>query len=39
MHNQAVEHNVGMFSEISFAVRWQGMLCRGYVVLQVTALI
>ena len=26
MHNWAVEYNVG---ELSFAVRWQGMLSRG----------
>jgi len=24
MHNWAVEHNVAAFSELSFAVRWQG---------------
>ena len=29
MRNQAVEHNVAAFSEISFAVRWQGRLSRG----------
>ena len=31
MHNQAVEHNVAVFSELSFAVRWQrqGRLSRG----------
>jgi len=23
MHNHTVEHNVAMFSELSFAVRWQ----------------
>ena len=34
MCNQAVEHSVAAFSELSFAVRWQGML-----VLQVTVLI
>ena len=27
--NQAIEHNVAMFSELSFAVRWQGTLSRG----------
>ena len=34
MRNRAVEHNVAAFSELSFAVRWQGRL-----VLRVTALI
>ena len=34
MHNQAVEHNRAVFSELSFFVRWQGRL-----VLQVTVLI
>ena len=29
MCNWAVEHNVGVFSELFLAVRWQGMLCRG----------
>jgi len=29
MRNQAVEHNVAAFSELSFAVRWQGRLSRG----------
>ena len=29
MHDRAVEHNVAAFSELSFAVRWQGMLRRG----------
>jgi len=29
MCNQAVEHNVAVFSELSFAVRRQGMLPRG----------
>ena len=33
MRNRAVEHNVAAFSELSFAVRWQGRL-----VLQITAL-
>ena len=27
--NQAIEHNVAVFSELSFAVRWQGRLSRG----------
>ena len=26
MHNQAVEHNMAMFSEPSLAVRWRGRL-------------
>ena len=26
MCNQAVEHNMAAFSELSFAVRWQGRL-------------
>ena len=30
MRNRAVERNVAAFSELSFAVRWQGMLRRGY---------
>ena len=29
MRNCAVERNVAAFSELSFAVRWQGMLHRG----------
>ena len=29
MHNWAVEHNVAAFSELSFAIRRQGMLPRG----------
>ena len=29
MRNRAAEHNVASFSELSFAVRWQGMLRRG----------
>ena len=29
MHNRAVEHDVAAFSELSFAVRWQGRLNRG----------
>ena len=29
MRDRAVEHNVAAFSELSFAVRWQGMLPRG----------
>ena len=29
LHNPAVEHNVAAFSELSFAVRWQGRLSRG----------
>ena len=29
MRNRAVEHNVAAFSELSFAVRWQGMLHGG----------
>ena len=33
MHNRAVEHNVAGYSELSFAVRWQGRL-----VLRITAL-
>ena len=33
MRNRAVDHNVAAFSELSFAVRWQGRL-----VLQITAL-
>ena len=34
MRNRADEHNEAAFSELSFAVRWQGRL-----VLRVTALI
>ena len=34
MRNRAVEHNVAAFSELSFAVRWQGRL-----ILCVTVLI
>ena len=34
MRNRAVDHKVAVFSELSFAVRWQGRL-----VLRVTALI
>ena len=30
LRNQAIEHNVAAFSELSFALRWQGMLSRGY---------
>ena len=33
MSNKAVEHNVTAFSELSFAIHWQGRL-----VLQITAL-
>ena len=29
MRNRAVEHDVAAFSELSFAVRRQGMLPRG----------
>ena len=29
MRDQAVEHNVVAFSELFFALRWQGMLRRG----------
>ena len=29
MRNRAVEHNVAAFAELSFAVRWQGMLRKG----------
>ena len=29
MRNRAVERNMAEFSELSFAVRWQGMLRRG----------
>jgi len=29
MRNWAVEHNVAAFSELSFAVHWQGVLRRG----------
>ena len=29
MRDRAVEHNVAAFSELSFAVRRQGMLPRG----------
>ena len=29
MRNAAVEYNVATFSELSFAVRWQGRLSRG----------
>ena len=28
IRNQAVEHNMAAFSELSFAVRWQGRLVR-----------
>ena len=28
MRNQAVEHNVDTFSELSLAVQWQGRLIR-----------
>ena len=34
MRNRAVEHNMAAFSEVSFALRWQGKL-----ILRVTALI
>ena len=34
MHNQALEHNVAVFSGLSFVVRWQGRL-----VLRVSTLI
>ena len=34
MRNWAVEHNMAVFSELSFAVHWQGRL-----VLQMTAVI
>ena len=30
IHNKGVEYNVAAFSELSFAVRWQGRLSRGY---------
>ena len=29
LRNRAVEHNMAVFSELHFAVRWQGMLSRG----------
>ena len=29
MRNPAVEYNVAAFTELSFAVRWQGRLSRG----------
>ena len=29
MRNQAVEHNMAKFSELSLAVRWWGRLSRG----------
>ena len=29
IHNKAVEYNVATFSELSFAVRWQGRLSKG----------
>ena len=29
LRNWAVEHNVAAFSELTFAVRWQGRLSRG----------
>ena len=29
LRNPAVEYNVAAFSELSFAVRWQGRLSRG----------
>ena len=29
MRDPAVEHNMASFSELSFAVRWQGRLSRG----------
>ena len=38
LHNQAVEHNVAMFSELSLAVRWQERL-KQRLVLRVIALI
>ena len=28
MHDPVVEHNAAVFSELSFAVRWQGRLSR-----------
>ena len=28
-HNVAVEHNMAAFSDLSFAVHWQGRLSRG----------
>ena len=31
LHNPAVEYNVAAFSELSFVVRWQGELNRGYM--------
>ena len=30
MRNPAVEYNVAAFSELSFGVRWQGRLSKGY---------
>ena len=30
LRNRAVEHNVAMFSELSFAICWQGRLSRAY---------
>ena len=30
LRNPAVEYNVAAFSELSFAVHWQGRLSRGY---------
>ena len=30
LRNPDVEYNVAAFSELSFAVRWQGGLSRGY---------
>ena len=38
LRNQAIEHNVAAFSELSFALRWQGMLSRGRLLLQITNL-
>ena len=29
LRNGAVEHNMALFSELSFAVHWQGKLNRG----------
>ena len=29
LHNQAVKHNMAMFSELSLAIRWKERLSRG----------
>ena len=31
MRNPAVEYNIAVFSELSFAVHWQGRLSRGAI--------